>query len=158
MKSRQGFILICIIGFIFGLIALMYFGLISGGHQMQSGQAHANQSMYSSMRALGHCIDTTAILERTFFGEFVGRGIVINIIDFDPILKRHFPHDTNQVTRLYWDIWDNPYLVSILPTPSTNSRVVAYQIKIWSKGPNGRDERGLGDDIQIDWPTLEIAE
>jgi hypothetical protein len=48
------------------------------------------------------------------------------------------------------DPWGRPYHMELIyPEGETNQncRILLAEVKIWSAGPNGRDEHGAGDDI-----------
>ena len=45
-----------------------------------------------------------------------------------------------------FDLWGNAYLMQINKSGTTNN----YEVNVWSKGPNRKDDKGKKDDIVID--------
>jgi hypothetical protein len=66
------------------------------------------------------------------------------------------PQDTWDSRRQLLDVWGRPFLVAVSSARgSTNLSSLCLLLTLRSKGPNGLDENGSGDDIVGD--TLRIA-
>lgn len=69
---------------------------------------------------------------------------ILFVVEQKPTIG-HLPSHWREAQSII-DRWGNPLNFQIEPKGDAES----YLIKIWSNGPNGRDEDGKGDDISMD--------
>jgi len=129
-----------------GVVAV-YRCLLPGWLVNARARAHQEAAVANGMRALHHCLDDVSFMNPRAFASAIGPGIHTNVLNLPPVLLTNFDYTSNDISHLFLDQWQRPYVVAITPLPGPTTNILWFDVRVWSCGANGLDDDMNGDDL-----------
>lgn len=108
---------------------------------------HIRVENLNRIRNLGTWISSAAVSEPAAFVRAIGTGALCKATSLPSAIQEELPEGAQ--TEEMRDTFDRPLNIALtrLDVKGIPTKGISYTLLIWSDGPNGTNENGLGDDI-----------